>query len=174
MAEKFEKTYISVNEFIESWEKELYELNYLDYFIFLLINKLGFQIEHDEKVHAKLLLIDDTELLIGSANLVGTSMIRNHEVALCTNHPKTVRDATNYFNDLINEIFSKRFDKVEKNTYFKIGHQPFATISPDITTKTASFTAIFELCAPFSEKSVGTRILSGLNIKFSLEQSFII
>lgn len=46
LAERFEKTYISVTEFIDSWEKELYELNNLDYFIFLLINKLGFQIEH--------------------------------------------------------------------------------------------------------------------------------
>lgn len=47
MSEKFEKTYISIHEFIDSWEKEIYELNQLDYFIFLLINKLGFQIEHN-------------------------------------------------------------------------------------------------------------------------------
>lgn len=47
MSERFEKTYISIQEFIDSWEKEIYELNQLDYFIYLLINKLGFQIEHD-------------------------------------------------------------------------------------------------------------------------------
>lgn len=47
MAEKFEKTYITIHEFIESWEKEIYELNQLDYFIFILINKLGYQIEHN-------------------------------------------------------------------------------------------------------------------------------
>ena len=47
MSEKFEKTYISIHEFIDSWEKEIYELNQLDYFIYLMINKLGFQIEHD-------------------------------------------------------------------------------------------------------------------------------
>ena len=34
-------------EFIDSWEKEIYELNQLYYFIYLMINKLGFQIEHD-------------------------------------------------------------------------------------------------------------------------------
>ncbi len=78
----------------------------------LTLHKLGFQIEHDEKVHAKLLLIDDTELLIGSANLVDTSLNRNHEVALCTNHPKTVRDAKIYFTDLMADIFIKKIDKV--------------------------------------------------------------
>jgi len=47
LSEKFEKTYISIHEFIDSWEKEIYELNQLDYFIYLMINKLGFQIEHN-------------------------------------------------------------------------------------------------------------------------------
>ena len=47
LAEKFQKTYISVHEFIHSWEKEIYELNNLDYFTYLLINNLGYQIEHE-------------------------------------------------------------------------------------------------------------------------------
>jgi len=47
LSERFEKTYISIHEFIDSWEKEIYELTQLDYFIYLIINKLGFQIEHD-------------------------------------------------------------------------------------------------------------------------------
>ena len=47
MSEHFEKTYISVNEFVSSWEKEIYELNNLDYFTFLLINHIGYAIEHD-------------------------------------------------------------------------------------------------------------------------------
>ena len=46
MSEHFEKTYISVSEFLSSWEKEIYELNNLDYFTFLLINFLGYKIEH--------------------------------------------------------------------------------------------------------------------------------
>ena len=45
MSERSEKTYISIHEFISSWEKEIYEFNYLDYFAFLLINSLGNQIE---------------------------------------------------------------------------------------------------------------------------------
>lgn len=45
MAEQFKKIYISPREFINSWEKEIYELNNLDYFIFLLINNLAEQIE---------------------------------------------------------------------------------------------------------------------------------
>jgi hypothetical protein len=47
LSERFEKTYISISEFLSSWEKEIYELNNLDYFTFLLINYLGFKIEHN-------------------------------------------------------------------------------------------------------------------------------
>ena len=45
MSEKSEKTYISIHEFISSWEKEIYELTNLDYFAYHLINFLGNQIE---------------------------------------------------------------------------------------------------------------------------------
>ncbi len=45
MAEQSRKIYIPVNEFIDSWEKEIYELTNMDYFIFLLINELAGSIE---------------------------------------------------------------------------------------------------------------------------------
>lgn len=45
MSERFQKTFISVTEFVESWDKELYELNNLDFFIYLMINHLGNQLE---------------------------------------------------------------------------------------------------------------------------------
>ncbi len=60
MAERFQKIYISVNEFISSWEKEVYELTNLDYFTFLLINNLGYQIEHEFLKRLK----DDPHLLL--------------------------------------------------------------------------------------------------------------
>jgi hypothetical protein len=47
LAERYQKTFISVNEFISSWEKEIYELTHLDYFTFLLINHIGYQIQHE-------------------------------------------------------------------------------------------------------------------------------
>jgi hypothetical protein len=47
LAEQFKKSYISVTEFIDSWEKEIYELTYLDYFSYLLINELASSIEND-------------------------------------------------------------------------------------------------------------------------------
>jgi len=40
-----QKTFISVREFIDSWDKEFYEFNNLDFFIFLLINHLGNQLD---------------------------------------------------------------------------------------------------------------------------------
>ncbi|MBN2365860.1 MAG: hypothetical protein EH225_07545 [Calditrichaeota bacterium] len=45
MSERHQKTYIPVREFIESWDKELYELTNLDYFIYLMINYLGNNLE---------------------------------------------------------------------------------------------------------------------------------
>ncbi|MBD3225647.1 MAG: hypothetical protein GF313_13040 [Caldithrix sp.] len=45
MAEQSRKSYITAREFIEAWEKEIYELNNLDYFIYLLINELASSIE---------------------------------------------------------------------------------------------------------------------------------
>ena len=45
MSERSEKTFISIREFISSWEKEIYELTNLDYFAYHLINFLGNQIE---------------------------------------------------------------------------------------------------------------------------------
>ena len=71
----------------------------------------GFQIEHDFKVHSKMLLIDDKELLIGSANLVGTSLTRNYEMAIWTDKPETVMEAKMYFTDLMGEIFLKKLNK---------------------------------------------------------------
>lgn len=46
MAKKFKKTYISVHEFVNSWEKEIYELSNLDYFTYLLINNVAGEIEN--------------------------------------------------------------------------------------------------------------------------------
>ncbi len=47
MAERFKKSYISAREFLDYWEKEIYELTQLDYFIYLLINHLGSLLEND-------------------------------------------------------------------------------------------------------------------------------
>ena len=58
-----------------------------------------------------MLLIDDQELLIGSANLVGTSLTRNYEMAIWTNNPEIVTEAKIYFTDLMGEIFRKKLDK---------------------------------------------------------------
>ncbi len=45
MAEQFHKIYISASEFVKAWEKEVYELTNLDYFIFILMNSIAEQLE---------------------------------------------------------------------------------------------------------------------------------
>lgn len=45
LAEQFKHLYISAREFVNSWEKEIYELNNLDYLIFVLINDLASELE---------------------------------------------------------------------------------------------------------------------------------
>lgn len=67
MAEQFRKTYISVHEFVESWEKEVYELTNMDYFIFLLINNLAGEIENNY-----LSKLNDTNLLRLHSEEAGT------------------------------------------------------------------------------------------------------
>jgi hypothetical protein len=72
VSERFEKTYISVSEFVSSWEKEIYELNNLDYFTFLLINYLGFKIEHsffNSEEKSPYLRIDPEEIATLSFNI---------------------------------------------------------------------------------------------------------
>ena len=72
VSERFEKTYISVSEFVSSWEKEIYELNNLDYFTFLLINYLGYKIEHgffNSDENSPYLKIDPEEIATLSFNI---------------------------------------------------------------------------------------------------------
>ena len=47
MAEQFKKVYIPATEFVRAWEKEVYELTNLDYFIYLLMNSVADILEHD-------------------------------------------------------------------------------------------------------------------------------
>jgi len=72
VSERFEKTYISVSEFVSSWEKEIYELNNLDYFTYLLINFLGYKIEHgffNSEENSPYLRIDPEEIATLSFNI---------------------------------------------------------------------------------------------------------
>ena len=45
MSNDFQKTFISAREFLESWDKEIYEMTNLDLFIYLMVNHLGNQLE---------------------------------------------------------------------------------------------------------------------------------
>lgn len=68
MSQRFQKTYISAQEFVENWDKEIFKLDYLDYFVFLLINHLGNQLEtrffsHRRPESPVSLTFDDTATL---------------------------------------------------------------------------------------------------------------
>jgi len=45
LSERYQKTFVSVREFVESWDKEIYQLTNLDFFIYLLINHVGNRLE---------------------------------------------------------------------------------------------------------------------------------
>ncbi|MHA1965847.1 MAG: NUDIX hydrolase N-terminal domain-containing protein [Candidatus Thorarchaeota archaeon] len=72
-------------------------------------HKRGFVIEIANHLHAKIVLIDNKELYIGSANLSGTSMKRNLEAGICTTDPRTVSQARVYFDEVFTEAFESRF-----------------------------------------------------------------
>ncbi len=89
MSERFEKTYISVNEFVSSWEKEIYELNNLDYFTYLLINFIGDGIEHqffNKENPSSYLRIDPEEIATLSFNVGDSfeSFLENNCFGDCT------------------------------------------------------------------------------------------
>ena len=49
-------------------------------------------------VHAKVIVVDSEQALIGSANLVSTSLERNQEASILSRSPEIVADAREYFN----------------------------------------------------------------------------
>ena len=78
MAEPIKKTYISAREFVDSWEKEIYELSNLDYFIYLLINELASGIEKQyfgRLKHSHPLFLESDE--IGSLSFSLSDSIQN-------------------------------------------------------------------------------------------------
>ncbi|MHA2024052.1 MAG: NUDIX hydrolase N-terminal domain-containing protein [Candidatus Thorarchaeota archaeon] len=75
------------------------------------LHKRGFGIETAPYLHPKIVHVYDNELYIGSANLVKSSMKRNLEAGVCTNHPRTVSQALVYFQEKFDEAFERRFTK---------------------------------------------------------------
>ena len=75
------------------------------------IRRFGCLIDFIDELHAKIVLVDERELYIGSANLVGTSLERNKEAGIWTNDPATVSDARSYLADAFAEAFKKRSKK---------------------------------------------------------------
>ena len=43
---QFPKLFVSAREFVESWDKEIYKLTNLDFFIYLMVNQLGNELDH--------------------------------------------------------------------------------------------------------------------------------
>jgi hypothetical protein len=74
-------------------------------------HKRRFSIETADHLHAKLVIVDDKILYIGSANLVEPSMNRNLEAGICTNDRRTVSQALAYFDNAFSEAFNQRFIK---------------------------------------------------------------
>ncbi|MHA2264902.1 MAG: phospholipase D-like domain-containing protein, partial [Candidatus Thorarchaeota archaeon] len=75
------------------------------------IRGFGCIIDFIDELHAKIVLVDEAELYIGSANLVGTSMERNKEAGIWTDDPATVSDAKDYLADAFTAAFKERMQK---------------------------------------------------------------
>ncbi len=75
------------------------------------LHKRRFSIETADHLHAKIVIVDNKELYIGSANLVAPSMKKNLEAGICTSDPRAVSQALVYFDDAFSEAFENRFTK---------------------------------------------------------------
>lgn len=65
-----------------------------------LLNHPGLDFQFSRHVHAKMIIRDGQEAIIGSANLVSTSLDRNQEAAVLTTEENVVTDAIGYFNEI--------------------------------------------------------------------------
>lgn len=75
------------------------------------IRGFGCLIDFIDELHAKILLVDESELYIGSANLIGPSLERNMEAGIWTNNPVTVSDARDYLSNAFASAFKQRLQK---------------------------------------------------------------
>ncbi len=72
------------------------------------LNQSGFHVEAYEKLHAKIIVIDDKEVYIDSANMIPTSVRENSEVGICTIEKSTVSEAMLYFEDKWEEAIARK------------------------------------------------------------------
>jgi len=73
------------------------------------LNQSGFHVEAFEKLHAKMIVVDDKEVYIGSANMIHTSVRENPEVGICTIEKSTVNEAMLYFEDKWEEAIARKW-----------------------------------------------------------------
>ncbi len=74
------------------------------------LNQSGFHVEAYEKLHAKMIVVDDKEVYIGSANMIPTSVHENPEVGICTIEKSTVSEAMLYFEDKWEEAIARKWE----------------------------------------------------------------
>lgn len=75
------------------------------------LQKRGFIVETNDLLHAKMILVDNKEVYIGSANLVKKSIEQNLEVGILTSDSGAVSKALEYFEDAFQKAFDMRFEK---------------------------------------------------------------
>jgi phosphatidylserine/phosphatidylglycerophosphate/cardiolipin synthase-like enzyme len=73
------------------------------------LNQLGFYVEPFEKLHAKMIVVDDKEVYIGSANIIPTSVHENPEAGICTTEKSTVSEAMLYFEAKWEEAIARKW-----------------------------------------------------------------
>jgi len=75
------------------------------------LQKRGFIVETNDLLHAKMVLVDNKEVYIGSANLVKKSIEQNLEVGILTSDTGAVSKALEYFEEAFQKAFDMRFEK---------------------------------------------------------------
>lgn len=73
------------------------------------LNQRGFHVEAYEKLHAKMIVVDDKEVYIGSANMIPSSVHENPEVGICTTEKGVVSEAMLYFEARWEEAIDRKW-----------------------------------------------------------------
>ena len=94
-----------IKEFIQEMKDDVGSLSNFEIY---LINRDAYPDENIGKLHSKIIIIDNKEILVTSANLTTNAMEKNIESGIWTNDEKIVNSCREVFQNWINQnIFVK-------------------------------------------------------------------
>ena len=101
----------------------------------------GVNVKFDSRLHGKAIISDNEQIIISSANLVGKSLLSNHEIGIWSNDKKIINDTYRYLERrVIGEDLSKKLMKLGKKRHavYLLGESNEPSVIPKLILYTKS------------------------------------